>query len=154
MTGRLSVHLNRKWLEVDQPDFGTAAALQWQRATQTTTTTTRDEFRTTDDVRRPKINVMSIFVFNQIKLKFCYKKNSKKVFAVLLSKKVSEPEFFFHPLVRWSGRRRSEASEAKSLSIYSDRLGLSFSPSKSKCESASSLESRLRMNSGSRWATT
>ena len=100
MTVGLSVHLNRKWLEVDQPDFGTAAALQRQRATQTTTTTTSDEFRTTDDVRRPKINVMSIFVFNQIKLKFCYKKNSKKVFAVLLSKKVSEPEFFFHPLVR------------------------------------------------------
>ena len=153
MTGGLSVHLNRKWLEVDQPDFWTAAALQWQRATQTTTTTTSEEFRTTDDVRRPKINVMSIFVFSQIKLKFCYKKKSKKVFSVLLSKKSFGAGIFFSS-ARSLKRTSAKWSLRSEESFHLFRSSWAFSPSKSKCESASSLESRLRMNSGSRCATT
>ena len=68
---------------------------------------------------------MSIFVFNQIKQKFSYKKNSRKVFAVLLSKKEFRSRNFFFIRSFVEADVGEVTSEAKSLSIYSDRLGLS-----------------------------
>ena len=91
-----------------------------------------------------------------MKQKWRYKNLNSKIFeAEVFLKIFFEAGIFFHPLVRWDGWLRSEASEAESLPIYDDRLRLSRRRSRRRrrSRSASSLESRFLMNSRSRWAT-